>query len=58
MDEIAALSSWERDDLHRGIFSAMRNEPYDEFETKHWKWGWELYRDTRPGCREQEATCH
>lgn len=58
MDEIAALSAWEREDLHRGIFAAMRGEPFDEHETTHFKLGWLLYRDTRPGQDEMRCTLH
>lgn len=58
MDEIAALTSWERDDLHRGIRSAMHAEPFDENETTYWKCGWLLYRDTRPQQDETQCTRH
>jgi len=55
MDEIAALSVWQRDDLHRGIFAARRGEPFDEYETTHWKLGWLLYLDTHQ--EQDEGSC-
>lgn len=55
MDEIAALIGVERDELIRGIFCAMRGEPFDQHETKHWIMGWNFYWDSKP--RQDEALC-
>ncbi len=55
MDEIAALTSWERDDLHRGILAALRGEPFDEYETKYWTIGWRFYWDSKPRRDEQQC---
>lgn len=51
MDEIAALSTYERDDLHRGIRAAMKCEPFDEHEATYWKLGHIFYRS----CHEQDS---
>lgn len=59
MDEIALLNVWQRDELHRGIFAAMRGDPYDEYQATYWKLGWLFYRDSHPPEQDDEqCTLH